>query len=214
MGVLGKNNWFLRASGTPSPAAAAIVHPSPHEEHAMRWHTPKSKSEVSCGFAGSQVFCFSSQKWRKVLKTLGFSGVPRSGTLFEKLLVFRGSVRLLRLSARLEKRPLTILGQRGVVMGKHFASSLFFSRVIPYTPVKTRSAVLRGCSRKGSLTLLPQHEGRKNDTFFRFFSKFFWRPLSLRPACRIVAYTSNDRRTHNTKAARLIPDRDKQVADD
>ena len=84
MGVLGKNNWFLRASGTPSPAAAAIVHPSPHEEHAMRWHTPKSKSEVSCGFAGSQVFCFSSQKWRKVLKTLGFSGVPRSGTLFEK----------------------------------------------------------------------------------------------------------------------------------
>lgn len=137
----------------------------------------------------------------------------------QKLLVFRGSVRLLRLSARLGKRPLTILGQRGVVLGgvlgKIFANARnFYSRVMPYTPVKTRSAALHGCSPKESLTLLPQHEGRKNDTFFRFFSKFFWRPLSLRPACRIVAYIGNGRRTHNRKAARLIPDRDKQAADD
>ena len=135
----------------------------------------------------------------------------------------------------------------GGYFGKNFANARnFYSRVMPYAPVKIRSATLHGCSPKGSLTLLPQHEGRKNDTFFqiflnffgvlflsgqhaglslipegrkndtfvRFFSKFFWRPLSLRPACRIVAYTSNDRRTHNTKAARLIPDRDKQAADD
>lgn len=59
-GCLGKIIWFLCASGTPSSSVAAIVHPSPREEHAMGWHTPKSKSEVSCGFAGSQVLCFSS----------------------------------------------------------------------------------------------------------------------------------------------------------
>lgn len=35
----------------------------------------------------------------------------------KKLLVFRGSVRLLRLSARFGKRPLTILGQRGAIWG-------------------------------------------------------------------------------------------------
>ena len=154
------------------------------------------------------------------MKTLGYSGVTRGGTLFaKKLSVFRGCVRLLRLSVRLGKRPLTILGQRGVVLGgvlgKNFASSQnFFSRVMPSAPVKTRSTTLYDCSPKGSLTLLPQHEGRKNDTFFQIFSKNLRRPLSLLLACRIVAYTSNGRRTHNTKAARLIPDRDKQAADD
>lgn len=142
------------------------------------------------------------------------------GTLFaKKLLVFRGSVRLLRLSARLGKRPLTILGQRGVVLGGCLGKKLcklanFFSRVMPFAPVKIRSAVRQGRSPKGSLTLLPQHEGRKNDTIFRFFSKNLRCPLSLRPACRIVAYIGNGRRTHNRKAARLIPDRDKQAADD
>lgn len=55
---------------------------------------------------------------------------------------------------------------------------IIFSRVMPFALVKTRSAVLHGCSQKRSLTLLPQHEGRKNDTFFRLFSKFFRRPLS------------------------------------
>ena len=59
MGVLGKN-LFLRESGTPLPSVAAIVHSSPREEQVMGWHPPKSKSEVSCGFARSQVLCFSS----------------------------------------------------------------------------------------------------------------------------------------------------------
>lgn len=49
----------------------------------------------------------------------------------KKLLVFRGSVRLLHLSSRLGKRPLTILGQRGVVLGgvleKDFANPRKFS---------------------------------------------------------------------------------------
>jgi len=125
MGVLRK---ILHPFGTPSPSVAAIVHPSPREEHAMGWHTPKSKSEVSCGFAGSQVFCFSSQKRRKVLKTLGFSGVPRSGTLFaKKLLVFRGSVRLLPFISSLGKASSHHTWTKGYhfggVLGKNFANA-------------------------------------------------------------------------------------------
>ena len=57
-GCLG--NIFLHPFGTPSPSVAAIVHPSPCEEQVMEWHPPKSKSEVSCGFARSQDLCFSS----------------------------------------------------------------------------------------------------------------------------------------------------------
>ena len=61
----------------------------------------------------------------------------------------------------------------GVFWEKTLQARDFFSRVMSYAPMKTRSAVLHGCSRKESLTLLPQHEGRKNDTFFQVFSKFF-----------------------------------------
>lgn len=46
-----------------------------------------------------------------------FWGVTVWHPVCKKLLVFRGSVRSLRLSARLGKRPLTILGQRGAILG-------------------------------------------------------------------------------------------------
>ena len=62
----------------------------------------------------------------------------------------------------------------GGVLGKNFANARnILSRVMPYAPVKTRSSALHSCSQKGPLTLLPQHAGRKNDTFFQIFSKFF-----------------------------------------
>ena len=108
-----------------SPSAAAIVHPSPSGEQVMGWHPPKSKSEVSCGFAGSQVFCFSGRKQRKALKTLGFSGVPRSGTLFaKKLLVFRGSVRLLPFISSLGKKSSHYTWTKGCRFGGCFGKKL------------------------------------------------------------------------------------------
>ena len=156
-----------------------------------------------------------------MLKTLGFSGVPRSGTLFaKKLLVFRGSVRSHPFISSLGKTSSHLYLDKGVSFWGVFwektlqTRDIFSCRVMPFAPMRIRSAVLHGCSQKGSLTLLPQHEGRKNDTFFQIFLNFFRRPISVRPACRIVAYTGNGRRTHNRKAARLIPDRDKQAADD
>ncbi len=185
----------------------------------MRWHTPKSKSEVSCGFAGSQVFCFSSQKWRKVLKTLGFSGVPRSGTLFEKNFWFSVVLCGCFVYQLVWENVLSLYLDKGVSFWGCFGKKLckraiFFQQSHAIHSCEDSIAVLHGCSQKRSLTLLPQHEGRKNDTFFQIFSKNLRCPLSLRPACRIVAYTGNGRRTHNRKAARLIPDRDKQAADD
>ena len=68
-----------------------------------------------CEIAGFMLFELKSAE---CIETLGFSVVTPGGTLFAKnLLVFRGSVRLLRLSARLGKRPLTILGQRSAILG-------------------------------------------------------------------------------------------------
>ena len=98
---------------------------------------------------------------------------------------------------------------------KNFASSRnFFSRVMPYAPMKIRSPYCTDAAQKDLSLSYRNMRGEKTTRFFGFSQKFFRRPLSARPACRIVAYTGNGRRTHNRKAARLIPDRDKQAADD
>ena len=92
----------------------------------------------------------------------------------------------------------------------------FFSRVMPYAPVNIRSATLRctAAVQKDLSLSYRNMRGEKTTRFFGFSQNLFRRPIFVRPARKIVAYTGNGRRTHNRKAARLIPDRDKQAADD
>ena len=113
------------------------------------------------------------------MKTLGFSGVTLGGTLFaKKLLVFRGSVRSHPFISLFWKKSSHYTWTKGCRLGGCFGKKLcklaIFLAESCHTPVKIRSATLHGCSQKRSLTLLPQHEGRKNDTIFLIFSKFFW----------------------------------------
>ena len=128
-----------------------------------------------CEIAGFLLF---EPKAAKVLKTLGFSGVPRSGTLFEKNFWFSVVPCGCFVYQLVWENVLSLYLDKGAPFWGVFWEKLckcasFFSRVMPYAPVKSRSATLHGCSPKGSLTLLPQHEGRKNDTLFQIFSKFF-----------------------------------------
>ena len=67
---------------------ARIVRPALQKQQAKKWPLPKSKSEVSCGFAESQVFRFPSHKRRKALKTLGFPRGSKNGPSFQKFFVF------------------------------------------------------------------------------------------------------------------------------
>ena len=67
---------------------ARIVRPALQKQQAKKWPLPKSKSEVSCGFAESQVFRFPSHKRRKALKTLDFPRRSKNGPSFQKFFVF------------------------------------------------------------------------------------------------------------------------------
>lgn len=155
----------------------------------MGWHPPKSKSAVSCGFARLQLFCFSSRKRWKALKILGFSGVSRSGTLFAKYFCFSAVPCGCAVYQLVGEKDLSLYLDKGVSFwGVFWENTLqareFFQQSHAICPCEysISHAALHGCSPKGSLTLLPQHEGRKNDTFFQIFSKFFRRPISVRPA--------------------------------
>ena len=64
---------------------ARIVRPALQKQQAKKWPLPKSKSEVSCGFAESQVFRFPSHKRRKALKTLDFPRRSKNDLFFQKL---------------------------------------------------------------------------------------------------------------------------------
>jgi len=128
-----------------------------------------------CGIAG---FLFFGLKAAECIENAGFfRGDTGWHPVCKKLLVFRGSVRSLRLSARLGKRPLTILGQRGVVLGgvlgKNFASSRnFSSRVMPYAPMKIRSPYCTDAAKKDLSLSYRNMRGEKTTRFFRF-SQFF-----------------------------------------
>jgi len=103
-----------------------------------------------CEIAGFVLFELKSAE---CIETLGFSGVTPGGTLFaKKLLVFRGSVRSLPFISSLGKSPLTILGQRGVVLGGVLGKTLqareCFQQSHAICPYEDSIAVLHGCSQK------------------------------------------------------------------
>ncbi len=51
------------------------------KHYATAWHSSGSRSHDSCGFAGSASIVFCGLNRRKALVLLGFSSVPRNGTL-------------------------------------------------------------------------------------------------------------------------------------
>ena len=58
-----------------------IVSPVLWKHHATAWHSDGSRSQDSCGFAGSASIAFLDPNQCKALVLLGFLSVPRNGTL-------------------------------------------------------------------------------------------------------------------------------------
>jgi len=67
MGDVVENICFFCEPYTPLPSVVAIVHPSPREEHATGWHTPKSNRIVMfhAGLLDRRFSVFRAESGRK-----------------------------------------------------------------------------------------------------------------------------------------------------